>query len=147
MVIQVITQGGQFQVNTKLILKIDCDKDDIQEIREIAGHQQPLIYVDMDRPFKIRLDRTDTNAITNENFENVESKKLLADFVSKRMNDTVSDARQIGTIPLKKYNDLTNKVFKDTIIENDEIYYAPYEEDRDRMVKAHKVFLRVHLSM
>ena len=98
--------GQKVPDDIKTDFKIDCDKDDIQEIREIAGNYQPVIYVDVNQPFKIRLDTTGTNAITNSNYNNIgEVKTLLADFVSKRMNDTFVADGNVGSRGIKKYGD------------------------------------------
>ncbi len=133
--------GQKVPDDIKTDFKIDCDKDDIQEIREIAGNYQPVIYVDVNQPFKIRLDTTGTNAITNSNYNNIgEVKTLLADFVSKRMNDSFSADGNVGSRGIKKYGDLSRKEHKGTVIEKDELYYIPYEEDRDKMIKGHKVY-------
>ena len=133
--------GQRISKEWKPDFKIDCDEDDIQEIRELAGHYQPVIYVDVNQPFRIKLDYNDKNAITNDNYNNVNQvKTLLAEFVSKRMNDTFSAPGNVGTRGLKKYGDLTRKEHKGTVIENDELYYIPYEEDRDKMIKGHKVY-------
>tara|TARA_B100001093_G_scaffold227326_1_gene217839 strand:- start:7794 stop:13142 length:5349 start_codon:yes stop_codon:yes gene_type:complete len=133
--------GQRVSKEFKPDFKIDCDEDDIQEIRELAGHYQPVIYVDVNQPFRIKLDYNNKNAITNDNYDNVNQvKTLLADFVSKRMNDSFSAPGNVGKRGVKKYGDLTRKEHKGTVIENDELYYIPYEEDRDKMIKGHKVY-------
>ena len=122
--------------------KINCTDDDIEHIREIAGNIQPSIFVDKNSDFKIFLSSfansygdviLDKNrkAITRDNFKfTSQIKTLLAQFVSRELNQFM----------IRKYGDLSSKDNDGTLIEKLEMYYAPYEEDRDKMVTAHKIF-------
>jgi len=121
----------------KTSFKINCTPDDVQDIREIAGHWQPIIYVDVTSGFKIKLNTKGTNTITESNYKNISAvKALLSDFVGRAL-----------TVPLWgdndklwSFKDLTSDEHKGTPVDTDKIYYVPYEEDREKLIKGVKVF-------
>ena len=93
--------------------------------------------MDVTSGFKIKLNTKGTNAITEKNYKNINAvKALLSDFVGRAL-----------TVPLWgnndklwSFKDLTAGEHKGTPVDTDKIYYVPYEEDREKLIKGVKVF-------
>ena len=148
--------------------KINCTPEEIEEIREIAGNTQPVIIGSMRITMNsssgvIKLDKNGSQQINPNNYKKVdEVRKLLAEFVSREIGTTTSpnipspeddtgtrkhsltDAMRghlnTDQYPLSKWGDLAKDAHKGTGIETDDMYYIPYEDDRNKMIKGHKVY-------
>lgn len=134
--------GNPVNENLRKDFKIDCDEDDYNEIREIAGNTQPKIMIDTKSDFKIVINKEKGHIIDKSTYTNVSAiRTWLAAWVSTQMADILP----------KNYNPETSFTWKDSYINLNgkwnkgnyadyDLYYAPYEENAEKMVSAYKVF-------